>query len=71
VGDLPVTLIFDYPTPDAIAGYLLDRLQGQPDVETGFSVSPPMETAKHMSQEEVADLSDEEIAELLRDRLAQ
>jgi acyl carrier protein len=70
VDDLPVTLIFDYPTPDAIAGYLLDRLQGQPRAEPGVPATRLVEHGKQMSAAEVTDLSDEEVAELLRDRLA-
>jgi hypothetical protein len=70
VDDLPVTLIFDYPTPDAIAGYLLDRLQGQQPKERESPAAQPAEYGKRMSAKEVADLSDEQVAELLRDRLA-
>ena len=71
VEDLPVTLIFDDPTPDAIAGYLLDRLRGPQPEERKSPAAQPMEQVKRMSAKEVTDLSDEQVAELLRDRLAQ
>ncbi|MES2222411.1 MAG: methyltransferase, partial [Acidobacteriota bacterium] len=70
VNDLPVTLIFDYPTPDAIAGYLLDRLQGKQHEQPEASPAQPAEQQKRMSAKEVTELSDEEVAELLRERLA-
>jgi acyl transferase domain-containing protein/SAM-dependent methyltransferase len=67
VDDLPATLIFDYPTPDAIAGYLLDRLQERQEQKPESSV---MQNTQRMSVQEVEELSDEAVAELLRERLA-
>ncbi len=71
VDSLPATLIFDYPTPDAIAGYLLTRLQGESSSEPAReSSSLPVGGEKLLTAEEVADLSEEDVAELLRSRLA-
>ncbi|MGB8479154.1 MAG: methyltransferase, partial [Acidobacteriaceae bacterium] len=72
VDGLPATLIFDYPTPDAVAGYLLTRLQGEiPSESVGESSSSlPVAREKLLTAEEVGDLSEEDVAELLRSRLA-
>ena len=72
VADLPATLIFDYPTADAIAGYVLGRMQQteetQPEPDTS---RVPMTPERLFTAAEVDSLSDETVAELLRGRLAQ
>ncbi len=69
VESLPATLIFDYPTPDAIAGYLLDAVQGT-SILMEISSPQPVEKEKMLTAEEVAELPEEEIATLLRSRLS-
>jgi hypothetical protein len=72
VVDLPATLIFDYPTADAIAGYVLGRMQQTE--ETQVEAEPnhaPIRTERLFTVAEVDSLSDEAVAELLRSRLAQ
>ena len=70
VDSLPATLIFDYPTPEAIVTCLLDRMY--PEIQAGgeMSSSVPVATEKFLTAEEVADLSDEDVSALLRSRLA-
>jgi malonyl CoA-acyl carrier protein transacylase len=72
VDSLPATLIFDYPTPDAVAGYLLARLQGEGPSESAGETSAPLPVVREklLTAEEVGDLSEEDVAELLRSRLA-
>ena len=70
VEDLPATLIYDYPTPEAIAAFLLARIEKKDTAEEKTAVSPaPASRQRMMSAKEVEDLPDEEIAALLRSRL--
>ncbi|HZZ38231.1 MAG TPA: beta-ketoacyl synthase N-terminal-like domain-containing protein [Acidobacteriaceae bacterium] len=70
IAEMPATLMFDYPTPEAIAVYLLGRLgldEREGDgVERGVAV--PVSGAR-FSAEEVDEMPDEAVAELLRGRL--
>ncbi len=72
VADLPATLIFDYPTADAIAGYALGRIQQteetQAEADTGRVLISP---ERLFTATEIDNLSDETVAELLRSRLVQ
>ena len=69
LADLPATLIFDYPTPDAIAGYLLRQIEPQAEEQTAAAISTTPE--KIYTATELDTLTDEAVAELLRSRLAQ
>jgi len=71
---LPSTLIFDYPTSEAIADFLLLQLGhqvdgGEIDLHTNtFADEAAIVTSIH-SEEELDRMSDDEIAELLRMQL--
>lgn len=65
---LPVTLLFDYPTIEAIARYLLERLQLAP--APGEPSTPNLEATRPNEDEaRLANLSDEEVTALLLERL--
>jgi acyl carrier protein len=70
LAEMPATLMFDYPTPSAIADYLLGRLG---EDASGIDAAGPEEivpvNTQRLSEEEVFELSDEAVAELLRSRL--
>ena len=66
---IPATLIFDYPTPDAIAGYLLQSVQNNHSVGVESSTQLAKSREKLLTEEEVADLSEEDVVSLLRGRL--
>jgi acyl carrier protein len=66
---LPATLIFDYPTIEATARYLLNR------IGFGDAASPPEKTsrdgsaAKRMTSDDIAGLSDDEVDALIKRKL--
>ena len=75
---LPSTLIFDYPTSEAIASFLLAQLGHQDgrDVDgRGHSANASADVATAVtpihSEEELDQMSDDEIAALLRMQLEQ
>jgi acyl carrier protein len=70
IDNLPATLMFDYPTPDAIAGYLLDRIEGGQPAETEGPESRTDVRKKVLTAEEVEELSEDDVTALLRSRLA-
>jgi acyl transferase domain-containing protein/SAM-dependent methyltransferase len=67
---IPATLIFDYPTPDAITGYLLQGLQTGDPASVEIASAPAASREKLLTAEEVADLSDDDVANLLRSHLS-
>ncbi len=70
LAEMPVTLMFDYPTPSAIADYLLGRLgESAPATEPVAVQNPTPVNMQKLSEEEVSEMSDEMVAELLRSRL--
>jgi SAM-dependent methyltransferase len=72
VADLPATLIFDYPTGDAIAGYILGRMRQTEESQVEADADHvAMTTERLFTAAEVDSLSDDAVAELLRSRLAQ
>jgi acyl carrier protein len=71
VEELPATLIFDYPTPDAIAGYVLHRIEQNGEAPAAVTAEVRSPKEKIFTAEEVDSLSDEAVANLLRGRLAQ
>ena len=66
---LPATLVFDYPTIEAVADYLLRdvlALTGSDADEAPETVKPP--TSGQMA-ESISELSDEEVDRLLKERM--
>ena len=66
---LSSTLIFDYPTSEAIASFLLAQLGYQADGHTNESEGEATASSPIHSEEELDRMSDDEIAELLRMQL--
>jgi acyl transferase domain-containing protein len=68
--EMPATLMFDYPTPEAIAEYILQRMgQDESGVSTMEAEVVMSAESPLLSEEEVHEMSDEAVAELLRNRL--
>jgi SAM-dependent methyltransferase len=68
--EMPATLMFDYPTPSAIADYLLGRLgEDAPGTDAAAPKKIASVNTQRLSEEEVFEMSDEAVAELLRSRL--
>jgi hypothetical protein len=67
---LSATLMFDYPTIDAIAGHLVKEIQGpvKAEAET-LRDAPAAEAAPAVSAADLANLTDEEVEEMLNQRL--
>ncbi len=70
LADMPATLMFDYPTPLAIAEYILGRM-GQDDsrIDTLKAGVVPSAKIPLLSEEEALAMSDDDVTELLRNRL--
>ena len=68
---LSSTLIFDYPTSEAIASFLLVQLGYQADGRDVESADEVTAATPIHSEEELNRMSDDEIAELLRTHLEQ
>jgi SAM-dependent methyltransferase len=67
---LSATLMFDYPTIDAIAGHLAQEIQGPaPSAASARADVPAAQAAPAVSAADLADLTDEEVEELLNQRL--
>ena len=72
VADLPSTLIFDYPTSEAIARMILERMEfGSDGGEVAVAPVETEEAAAVHSEAELDAMSDDEIADLLRLQLEQ
>jgi len=67
---LPATLIFDFPTPEAIASYLLELMPGGAMTQPDDSASPVVAEEGTLTAEQVAELAEEDVAALLRSRLS-
>ena len=73
---LPATLLFEYPSVDSLAGYVVSLLRPvAASAVSGPPTSPPartirIETALAPPADDVADLSDDEAEALLREELA-
>ena len=66
---LSATLMFDYPTIDAIAGHLAKEIQGPAAEAHSRHDVPQAQAAPAVSAADLADLTDEEVEELLNQRL--
>jgi polyketide synthase 12/myxalamid-type polyketide synthase MxaB len=68
-GGLPATLVFDYPTVDAIANYLVETALGLPPAGPAPDGSPESAEAADGVLSRVEQLSDDEVDRMLGERL--
>ena len=66
---LSATLMFDYPTIDAIAGHLAKEFEGPAAAATAPARASAPAPALALSADDLAELSDKEVEELLMQRL--
>ncbi len=69
LADMPSTLMFDYPTPEAIADYILRRLGPGEGMPNNMEAESAQDDKLQLPQREADEMSDEEMVELLRQRL--
>jgi polyketide synthase 12/myxalamid-type polyketide synthase MxaB len=68
---LPASLVYDHPTVDALAGYLLALVTpAAPDAAAAVSYEPVRPPVAEAGPPSIDDLSQEQLAALLADRLA-
>jgi len=67
---LPASLVFDYPTIDALATYVTKEVFGWDDGRESFLARPPVRAEPIRLETSYDDLSDEELAGRLAERLA-
>jgi hypothetical protein len=65
---LPATIIFDYPTIDAIAGHV--ETQFVPQKANGGHVAPAADANSSLREAAVAAMSDAEVEQLLLQKLS-
>jgi acyl transferase domain-containing protein/acyl carrier protein len=71
---LPPTLVFDYPSAQALAGYFVATLtatSGAPSGEDGVAGEPEEVEADELSADELAEMSDDEVFALIDDELGE
>jgi hypothetical protein len=66
---LPATVMFDHPTIDALAAFLLERMAPSAAAQAPAPAAPSMAAPARLGAEAVAQMSDAEIEALLISRL--
>ena len=68
--NLPATLLFNYPTIDALAGHLIDEVLEFEKSEKPAPLEPAADAQAEADIDHIEDLSDEEVAALLDEKLS-
>ena len=67
---LPATLMFDHPTIDALAAFLVTRLRGpSPSASAASPTAVPLPSVPSPREVAVATMSDDEVERLVLERL--